>query len=246
MALLNKTASSVALGKASRAPRVSRAAVVVKASSSDVSRRELISGVVSSAALLAAAPAFAAYGDSANVFGRKTNTSGAIPYAGEGFTLDIPARWNPSTEQEFPNTVFRYYDNGDAVNNMAVIAEPSSKGSVKDYGSPQDFLKTYGFLLGQQSYSGETQSEGGFAPNRVSAASVLDVKEEADKKGRAVYSYEILTRTQDGNEGGRHQLIKAVVSSGKLWILKVQVGDKRWFKGANKDAYITLNSFTVA
>jgi len=245
MALLNKSATSVALGKASKAPRVSRAAVVVRASA-DVSRREILSGVVSSAALLAAAPAFAAYGDSANVFGRKTNTTGAIPFAGEGFSLDIPSRWNPSSEQEFPGTVFRYADNGDAVNNMAVIAEATSKGSVKDYGSPQDFLKAYGFLLGKQSYAGETQSEGGFAPNRVSAASILDVKEDTDKKGRPVYSYEILTRTQDGNEGGRHQLIKAVVSKGKLWILKVQVGDKRWFKGANKDAYIALDTFTVA
>ena len=26
------------------------------------------------------------------------------------------------------------------------------------------------------------------------------------------------------------------MSEGKLWILKVQIGDKRWFKGANEDA----------
>ena len=34
----------------------------------------------------------------------------------------------------------------------------------------------------------------------------------------------------DGDEGGRHQLINAAVSKGNLYILKVQVGDKRWFK----------------
>ena len=34
----------------------------------------------------------------------------------------------------------------------------------------------------------------------------------------------------DGDEGGRHQLINAAVSNGNLYILKVQVGDKRWFK----------------
>ena len=34
----------------------------------------------------------------------------------------------------------------------------------------------------------------------------------------------------DGDEGGRHQLINAAVSNGNLYILKCQVGDKRWFK----------------
>jgi len=47
------------------------------------------------------------------------------------------------------------------------------------------------------------------------------------------YKYEILTRTADGDEGGRHQLISAAVGNGNLYILKVQIGDKRWFKGAN-------------
>ena len=40
----------------------------------------------------------------------------------------------------------------------------------------------------------------------------------------------------DGDEGGRHQLITAAVGNGTLYILKVQIGDKRWFKGAKKDA----------
>ena len=43
--------------------------------------------------------------------------------------------------------------------------------------------------------------------------------------------YEILTRTADGNEGGRHQLLTATVGGGNLYICKVQIGDKRWFKG---------------
>jgi hypothetical protein len=50
----------------------------------------------------------------------------------------------------------------------------------------------------------------------------------------------------DGDEGGRHQLIGATVSGGKLWIIKVQAGDKRWFKGAKKEALGSFNSFTVA
>lgn len=38
----------------------------------------------------------------------------------------------------------------------------------------------------------------------------------------------------------------ATVSGGKLWICKIQVGDKRWFKGVDKEAMGTFNSFTVA
>lgn len=71
--------------------------------------------------------------------------------------------------------------------------------------------------------AGETNSEGGFAPNRVSAASLLDVGQSTDKKGIDFYEYELLVRTADGDEGGRHQLIKAGVSNGKLYILKIQV-----------------------
>ena len=52
--------------------------------------------------------------------------------------------------------------------------------------------------------------------------------------------------TADGDEGGRHQLVSATVSGGKLWICKIQVGDKRWFKGAKKEALGAFNSFTVA
>jgi hypothetical protein len=50
----------------------------------------------------------------------------------------------------------------------------------------------------------------------------------------------------DGDEGGRHQLVSATVSGGKLWICKIQVGDKRWFKGVKNEAFGTFNSFTVA
>lgn len=35
--------------------------------------------------------------------------------------------------------------------------------------------------------AGETLSEGGFAPNKVAAASVLDVQEATDKKGKKYY-----------------------------------------------------------
>ena len=140
----------------------------------------------------------------------------------------------------------RYEDNGDAVNNIIVLTQPTSKGSIEDFGAPDKFLENVAFLFGRQSFAGETLSEGGFAPNRVSAASLLGVDEATDKKGKKYYRYDVLTRSADGDEGGRHQLISAAVSGGKLWVCKVQIGDKRWIKGANKDAQGAINSFTVA
>ena len=50
----------------------------------------------------------------------------------------------------------------------------------------------------------------------------------------------------DGDEGGKHNLIKATVSDGKLWILKIQIGDKRWIFGKDKEAMLVFNSFTVS
>lgn len=57
---------------------------------------------------------------------------------------------------------------------------------------------------------------------------------------------QVLTTTADGDEGGKHQLINATVSDGKLYILKAQAGDKRWFKGAKKFVEGAWNSFAVA
>jgi hypothetical protein len=185
------------------------------------------------------------YGDKANVFGKITNKSGFKAYAGSGFALLVPSKWNPSREFDFANVALRYEDNFDAVNNLIVLKEQTDKTNIEGFGSADQFLNTYSFLLGQQSYSGSTISEGGFAPDRVSAASLLDVESSQDEKGKTTYRYNILTRTADGDEGGRHQLISATVSNKFLYILKVQVGDKRWFKGARKEAEGSFNSFTI-
>ena len=77
------------------------------------------------------------------------------------------------------------------MNNVVVLTQPTSKSSINDYGAPDKFLESLGFLFGRQSFSGETLSEGGFAPNRVSAASLLDVSEAVDKKGKKYYRYEV-------------------------------------------------------
>merc|ERR1711937_287917 len=200
---------------------------------------------IASSFLLSLGASLSLYGDSANVFGGVTNKSGFIAYAGDGFTVLLPSKWNPSKEKEYSNVTLRYEDNFDSVNNLLVIKERTSKGRIEDYGTPEQFLNTYSYLFGQQSYSGKTISEGGFAPDRVSAASVLDVETTYDKKGKTFYRYSILSRSADGDEGGRHQLISATVSGNSLYILKVQAGDKRWFKGVKKEAEGVFNSFSA-
>lgn len=249
MALLSKQ-----FAKAGVKPTQSRKAVVVRAQKSDVevaSRRQALLGAAGLAALAAAAPSpsYAAYGDAANVFGRVTNKTGFVPYVGEGFALNLPSRWNPSKEEDFgafAETQLRYEDNFDAVNNLVVLTKKTDKSSVDQLGDEQAVLQQLSFLFGKQAFAGQTISEGGFAPNRVSAASLLDIGSSTDKKGRKYYEYEMLVRTADGDEGGRHQLIKATVADGKLWVLKVQIGDKRWFKGAKEDAFGAKESFIVA
>jgi len=212
-----------------------------------MSRRAALGLLASTAGLLATAqPSLAGYGDAANVFGRTTNKTGFVPYAGEGYAVLLPSKWNPSKERDFPGVELRYEDNGDAVNNLVVIAKQTGNKSIEDFGSPDKFLSDNANLMGEDVWRGLSRSEGGFKANKVSAASVLDVQQNTDKKGKKYYKFELLSRTADGDEGGRHQLITAAVGNGTLYILKVQIGDKRWFKGAKKDAEGAWNSFTVA
>jgi len=249
MQTLNQRAfTGAAVAQKATSKRTSRSAVVVRASSEAVDRRSALGLMAAAAALAGAKPSEAAYGDQARVFaGRITNSSGFVPYAGEGYALLLPSKWNPSKERDFPNVILRYEDNFDAVNNIVVIQEKVGKNSIDELGSPDKFLSEHAFLLGETAaFKGQTQSEGGFAPNKVAAASVLDVQEVTDKNGKKYYKYDILNRTADGDEGGRHQLIAATVSKGDLFICKVQIGDKRWFKGAKNEAQGAINSFTVA
>lgn len=74
------------------------------------------------------------------MFGKpKTNTD-FLPYKGDGFKLSIPSKWNPSKEVEYPGQVLRYEDNFDTTSNVAVMVTPTSKSSITDYGSPEEFL----------------------------------------------------------------------------------------------------------
>ncbi|VAH46138.1 unnamed protein product [Triticum turgidum subsp. durum] len=190
-------------------------------------------------------PAAAAYGEAANVFGKAKKNTDFVAYSGEGFKLMIPAKWNPSKEREFPGQVLRYEDNFDATSNLSVIINPTTKKTITDYGSPEEFLSQVGFLLGQQSYGGKTDSEGGFESDAVATANVLESSAPV-VDGKQYYSITVLTRTADGDEGGKHQLITATVADGKLYVCKAQAGDKRWFKGAKKFVENAAGSFSVA
>ena len=56
--------------------------------------------------------------------------------------------------------------------------------------------------------AGLSRSEGGFKANKVSAASVLDVQQNTDKKGKKYYKFELLSRT-----GQCHSLLTASTGS---------------------------------
>lgn len=212
-------------------------------------RRAALAGIAAAVLAVPTLPATAAYGDAARVFGGKpTNATGFVPATGDGFALDLPARWtNPSKERPFPGTVAMYQDSGDLTNSITILKPSSGKNSVKDYGSPEAVLDQLKYLLGDSTaYTGQTVSEGGFAPNKIAAASLLGIQEY--KKGNTdYYSFDVLTRTADGDEGGRHNLIVAAVSptTKDLTVLHIVVGDKRWFKGASVGANGCAQSFTV-
>lgn len=87
--------------------------------------------------------------------------------------------------------------------------------------------------------------QGGFDPNAVATANVLEASSPTIN-GTQYYFLSVLTRTADGDEGGKHQLITAAVKDGKLYICKAQAGDKRWFKGARRFVESAASSFSVA
>lgn len=207
-------------------------------------RRSALSLFAAGALTMAAKPSYAAYGQGANVFGQATNTSGFYSYAGDGYALLIPAKFGPSKEREFPGADARWEDNYRVANNIIVTRNPTSKSKIEDYGTPEDFIGAVSNMLGTNSWQGESQSEGGFDANTVSSAALLATN-VSTKKGKTYYEIEMLVRTADGDEGGRHQLFAGTVSNGNLYVVKVQSGDKSWFKGGEKPSREVIKSFQV-
>ncbi|KAM7262416.1 hypothetical protein ACFE04_000099 [Oxalis oulophora] len=211
-----------------------------------VSRRLALTVLIGAAAIGSkVAPADAAYGEAANVFGKPKANTDFLPYNGDGFKISVPAKWNPSKEKEYPGTVLRYEDNFDSNSNLNVMITPTDKKSITEYGSPEEFLTKVDYLLGKTAYFGKTASEGGFDANSVATANILEATTK-EVGGKPYYFISVLTRTADGDEGGKHQLITATVDGGKLYICKAQAGDKRWFKGASKFVEQAANSFSLA
>jgi len=212
-----------------------------------VQRRALLGSLSVALPLIGAAqPSLAAYGEAANVFGSKTgNFTGFTPYEGDGYSLNLPSKWNPSKEKIFPGTDLRYTDNFDDVNNLEVIV---TKGG-KEPSTGSEFLNSISYLFGETTKTDfESKSEGGFKPNTAAQISVLSA-DVSKKNGKNYYEFELLTRTADGNEGGRHQLISAASSNGNLYVFRAQAGDKRWIgvgKGVRAECIGAWKSFTVA
>ncbi|KAK4716550.1 hypothetical protein R3W88_014888 [Solanum pinnatisectum] len=211
-----------------------------------ISRRLALTVLIGVASIASkVSPADAAYGESANVFGKPKKNTDFLSYNGDGFKLQIPSKWNPSKEVEYPGQVLRYEDNFDATSNVVVTITPTDKKSITDYDSPEQFLSQVDYLLGKQACFGKTDSEGGFESDAVATANILETS-SATVGGKEYYYLSVLTRTADGDEGGKHQLITATVNDGKLYICKAQAGDKRWFKGAKKFVENAATSFTLA
>jgi hypothetical protein len=210
------------------------------------SRRAAFGVALGAVSLLAGAQSSqAAYGEAARVFGSKpTNSTGFVPYEGAGFKLLLPSKWEPTQERDSADVQVKYQDTY-PVNNLAVFAKKTSASSIKDFGSPGEFLEKHNYLFGENVWGGNSRSEGGFKPNTVSSASVLESEVVTGADGKPHVQAHVLTRTADGNEGGRHQYVSAAVDNGKLYILKVQIGEKRYNKGGARDAKAALESFAV-
>jgi len=209
-------------------------------------RRTALSLVATTAAAVAAKPSLAAYGEGANVFGQKaTNTSGFVTYSGDGYAILIPSKFLKTPQIEFPGTDMRYESNFRVSDTLTVTINPTTKSDITDYGAPEEFFQEIAFMLGTSAFFGATKSEGGFKENTVASSALLDAFSK-EKKGKTYYYIETLTRTADGDEGGRHGLFGATISNGLLYVTKFQAGDKSWFKGLEIPARKSVSSFTVA
>jgi len=219
----------------------------VKATAGEqISRRAIGASLIGGSLLALSAPSEAAFGEAAKVFGSQpTNATGFVPYKGDDFSLLLPSRWVPTQERDNYNVQLRYEDTYPA-NNLQVLKAKTSKNSIKEYGDATNFLNDVSFLFGDNSWQGATKSEGGFKQNQVSNAALLDAETVKYPDGKDHLNLHVLIRSADGNEGGRHHLISAAVSNGQLYIMKAQIGEKRWNRGGSRDSKTLQQSFSVA
>ena len=104
------------------------------------------------------------------------------------------------------------------MNNLVVLVQKVGKNSIDELGNPDKFLSDNAYLFGESAaFTGTSRSEGGFLPNKVAAASVLDVQEATDNKGKKYYKV--------GSDGER-RASELVVGSFR------DSGSKRWLVAA--------------
>ena len=144
---------------------------------------------VATAGMVAAGPASAAYGDSANVFGSAKPIDQSLEIAGAGWKGQLPAKFKVSKEtSEFPGTVLRYEDNFDAVTYAVVTVNSVGKNSVTEMCSIDDVRNSVRCTANawHQSWEGSSISEGGFGDGKVSSAALLD-QGQVTKDGKVCF-----------------------------------------------------------
>lgn len=196
------------------------------------------------AALLTAKPATADVGAPARIFHR-SDLPESQTIKGQGYKLEVPSNWIVSDQVETKNQIIRYEDSGNISASVIVVKEPTSSQSIDQVGDPDSVLKKYVPILGKQSFDRPTDAEGGFKSGAVAALSVLDQTTMTDKSGNKYYGYELLLRTADGTEGGRHVLMKAGVKGGNIYLMKVEAGDKRWVRDKRASCRLAMETFQV-
>jgi len=206
---------------------------------SNVSRRQTAFGITSLLGLSAASvgsypdKADAAYGEAARVFSPSQEKLGTDyqDYQGQGYTVSIPQRgFNPTKKgglAQFPNTDVMWED-------MMSTDVATVSVSIMDKGGLPD-LKDMSFLFGKDVWDCEAGGqctdkflkEQGFTTGSAVGHIMKEVKAKGDD-GTEYVVYDVLTRYQDGSQGGRWHLIKAASKGGKQYIAQFVGGEKHW------------------
>eukprot|EP00793_Prasinoderma_coloniale_P003596 PRCOL_00002970-RA len=180
----------------------------------------LAAGAAAALGLSAGAqPASAAYGQSANVFKKsRENLEGDYAlYTADDYSILIPQRgFNPSPNEylaEWPGVDVRWEDYG--TTDFANVTVTVLNGEKLP--KPSDLQ----FMLGESTWDGygEFSTVNFTDPTSADlfAVNVLD-SEEKTIDGKKYAVYELLTRTVDGSQGGRHHFISASTQGGKTYI----------------------------
>lgn len=239
----------VAPAKAPKAQAQRLACVCSAEQPAQLGRRAAAGALAGAFALsMRADEAQAAYGQSANVFksSKETSDGDFSLYTADNYSILIPQRgYNPSPPEylsEWPGIDLRWEDfNSTDYANVTITVKDGEKTL-----EPQDLAFMFGEStwagFGEYSSTDLTKKQG--ESSAIFAANVLE-KTNKTVDGKNIQIFELLTRTVDGSQGGRHHLIAAGTKGGKTYIAKYTCGDKHW--AANrKTAFKVRDSFKIA